>query len=64
MLAMAFGLAFMLAGGVSSAQNGNMMKGGGMGGGGWMGGYGGYWRPILLAVVVGAVLWAIVQKRK
>ena len=46
------------------AQNGNMMNGGGMWGTGWMGGYGGYWMSILLAVVVGVVVWAILQKRK
>lgn len=56
--------ALMLASGVSSAQKGNMMNGGGMWDGGWMGGYGGYWGPILLVVVVGVVVWAVVQKRK
>jgi hypothetical protein len=35
-----------------------------MGGGGWMGGYGGYWGPILLVVVIGVVVWAVLQKRK
>ncbi len=53
-----------LASGVAFAQNGNMMNGGGMWGGGWMGGYGGYWVPILLVVVVGVVIWAVLQKRK
>ncbi len=53
-----------LASGVASAQNGNMMNGGGMWGGGWMGGYGGYWVPLLLVVVVGVVVWAVMQKRK
>jgi hypothetical protein len=62
--AMAVGAAFMLASCVSSAQSGNMMSGGGMWGDGWMGGYGGYWGPILLVVVVGVVVWAVVQKRK
>lgn len=62
--AMTIGLVSMLASGVSFAQNGNMMNGGGMWGGGWMGGYGGYWGPILLAVVIGVVIWAILQKRK
>ena len=62
--AMAVGAASMLASGVSSAQNGNMMNGGGMWGGGWMGGYGGYWGPLLLLVVVGVVVWAVLQKRK
>jgi len=53
-----------LATGVAYAQNGTMMNGGGMWGGGWMGGYGGYWGPILLVVVVGVVVWAVMQKRK
>lgn len=35
-----------------------------MGWGGGMGGYGGYWGPLLLAVIVGVVVWAIMQKRK
>jgi hypothetical protein len=54
----------MLASGVSFAQNGGMMTSGGMWGGGWMGGYGGYWGPILLVVVVGVVVWAVLQRRK
>lgn len=62
--AQALGLSSMLASGVASAQNGNMMNGGGMWGGGWMGGYGGYWGPILLVVVVGVVVWAVLQRRK
>ena len=53
----------MLASGVSSAQNGAMMNGGSMWGGGWMGGYG-YWGPFLLVIVVGVVVWAILQRRK
>jgi hypothetical protein len=60
--AIAVGLTSLLAHGVSLAQNGNMMNGGD-----WMGGYGGYggsWGPILLVVVVGVVVWAILQKRK
>lgn len=35
-----------------------------MGWGGGMGGYGGYWGSLLLAVIVGVVVWAIMQKRK
>lgn len=31
---------------------------------GMMGGYGGLWGPILLAVVVGVVVWGVTQKRK
>ena len=38
--------------------------GGGMSGSGWMGGYGGYWVPILVAVVIGLVVWIASQKRK
>jgi ABC-type branched-subunit amino acid transport system permease subunit len=50
--------------GVSSAQP--MMNGanGGMWGSGWMGGYGIPWGPILLVVVVGLVVWVVLQKRK
>ena len=37
---------------------------GGMGGG-WMAGYGGFWGPALLVVVVAAVVvWLVKQKRK
>lgn len=61
--ATAVGTVSVLASGVSSAQNGNMMNGG-IWGGGWMGGYGGFWMPILLVVVVGVVVWAVLQKRK
>ena len=53
-----------LASGAAIAQSGHMAGGGGMWDGGWMGGYGGYWGPILLVVVVGAVVWAVLQKRK
>jgi hypothetical protein len=42
------------------AQSGNMMNDSG----GWMGGYGGYWVPVLLVVVVGVVVWVVLQKRK
>ena len=50
----------------ASAQTGYMMNGanGGMWGGGWMGGYGGLWGPLLLIVVVGLVVWVVMQKRK
>ena len=55
----AVGTAFMLATGVTLAQNGNMMNGG-MWSGGWMGGYGGMWMPILvLVVVVALVVWIV-----
>lgn len=56
------GLAPLLATGSALAQNGTMMNGG-MWGPGWMG-YGGYWVPILvLAVVVGLVVWVVKQKK-
>ena len=64
LIAIATGSVSALASGVASAQNGNMMNGGSMWGGGWMSGYGGYWVSILLAVVVGVVVWAVMQKRK
>ncbi len=58
------GLALLLVTGTSLAQNGTMMNGG-MRGSGWMGGYGGFWLPILvLAVVVGLVVWVVKQKKK
>ena len=52
-----------MATGAVWAQNGNMMNGG-MSGFGWMGGYGGYWVPVLLVVVVGLVAWVVMQRRK
>jgi len=60
----------LFATGVAFAQNGNMMNGGGWGSGwmsgyGGMGGYGGILVPILLvAVVVGLVVWVVKQKGK
>jgi uncharacterized membrane protein len=63
-LAIAVGTVPLLAAGVSLAQNGNMMNGGGWGIG-WMGGYGGIWMPILLVIaVVGLVVWVVKQKGK
>jgi uncharacterized membrane protein len=54
----------LLATGGSLAQDGNMMNGG-MWGTGWMGGYGGFWVPIVLViVVVGLVVWVVKQKGK
>lgn len=47
----------------ASAQAGPMMNNG-MWGGGWMGGYGGYWVPVLVLVIVGLVAWIAMQKRK
>jgi hypothetical protein len=64
LLAMVVGALSLLVPGVSLAQNGNMMNGGGWGMG-WMGGYGGIWGPILLVVVVvGAVVLVMQRKGK
>ncbi len=52
-------LALLLATGSSFAQNGTAMHGG-MRVFGWMGGYGGYWVPILvLVIIVGLVAWVV-----
>ena len=66
LMAMAVATISLTAVGVASAQNGAMMNGGsgGMWGGGWMGGYGGFWGPIPLAVIVGLVVWIVMQKRQ
>lgn len=60
LLVAAVGTVPLLSTGVSFAQNGNMMNGGGWGSD-WMGGYGGIWMPILLVVVV--VLVVLIVKR-
>ena len=60
--AVALGIAPLFVVGTASAQNG--MMNGGMGVGGWMGGYDGYALPVLLVVVVGLVVWVIMQRRK
>lgn len=57
LLAVAVGTASLFATGAALAQNGPMMNGG-------MGGYGGYWLPVLLVVVVGLVVWVVMQRRK
>jgi len=51
---------------VDNGQGGYGMGSGMMGGyDGWMGGYGGIWVPILLvAAVVGVVVWAVARKKK
>ena len=60
----AVGLAPLLATGSALAQSRPMMNGS-MWGSGWMGGYGGYWGPILmLAVVVGLVVWVVKRQKK
>ncbi len=66
LLAVVVGAVPLLTSGVSIAQNGTMMNGDQWGGwmGGWMGGYGGPWVPTLLViVVVGFVVWFLMQKR-
>ena len=63
LFAVAVGTAALFVTGAALAQNGPMMNGG-MGGGGWMGGYGGFWLPVLLVVVVGLVVWVVMQRRK
>jgi uncharacterized membrane protein len=59
------GTAAAVGTGAVLAQGGNMMDGGSWGMG-WMGGgYGGFWLPVLLViVVVGAVVWGVKQKGK
>ena len=64
LISMVVGTVSALASGVSSAQNGDMMNGNSTWGAGWMGGYGGYWGPVMLVVVVGVVVWAVLRKRK
>ena len=62
LFALAVGTVASLGTGVALAQSGNMMNGG-MWGSGWMGGYGGYWMPILvLIVVVALVVWIVKRK--
>ena len=63
LFAVAVGIVPSFVTGAAMAQSGPMMNGN-MGGGGWMGGYGGYWMPVLLVVVVGLVVWVVVQRRK
>ena len=61
--ALAVGTVPVVVPGAALAQGGSMMYGS-MGSGGWMGGYGGYWVPVLLVVVVGLVAWVVMQRRK
>lgn len=60
---MAIGTASLLSSGVVIAQTGSMM-GGGNSGFGWMDGYGGFWMPVLLIVVVALVVLVIQRKDK
>lgn len=62
-LALTVGAAPSFVTGAALAQSGSTMNDS-MGGGGWMGGYGGYWMPVLLVVVVGLVVWIVMQKRR
>ncbi len=62
LFSVAVGTVPLLTTSVVSAQSGYMMNGN-MWNGGWMGGYGGAWVPILLvAVVVGLVVWVVKRK--
>jgi len=63
LFAVAAGAVPLFVTGSALAQNGPMMNGG-MNDGGWMSGYGGYWLPVLLVVVVGLVVWVVMQRRK
>ena len=46
------------------AQGGTMMNGNTWGDG-WMGGgYGGWWMPVLVVVLIGVIVWAVLQRRK
>ena len=63
LIALSFGALPLLIGGAASAQGGPMMNGS-MGDAGWMGGFGGYWVPGLVLVVVGLVGWIVMHKRK
>lgn len=63
LLVMVAGTVFLFVTGAALAQNGPMMNDG-MGMGGWMGGYGGFWLPGLLVVVVGLVVWVVIKRRK
>lgn len=56
------GAAPLLTSGVALAQTGTMM-GGEYSGFGWMGGYGGFWMPALLIVVVIALVVLFIQRK-
>lgn len=59
---MAVATASLLSSGVVIAQTGSMMGGGGSGFG-WMDGYGGFWMPVLLIVVVIALVVLVIQRK-
>lgn len=61
----AAGAAATLAGHTSlvHAQTGHMMGGGGWHGG-WPGTNSGVWIPILLVIIVGLLVWIVIQRRK
>ena len=58
--AIGIGSVFLLAANPALAQAGHMMGGGW--GYGWMGGYGGFWMPVVLVLVIGLVIWVIKRK--
>lgn len=62
LLSMTVGVVPLLSSGVASAQTGSMM-GGGNSDFGWMGGYGGFWMPVLLIVVVVALVVLAIQRK-
>lgn len=55
--------ALTLGSGLVHAQGGHMMNGGGWYADG-MGGYGGFWIPVLLVVIVALLVWIVLQRRK
>ena len=58
-----FGAIALLPTSGTLAQGGNMMNGNTWGGH-WMGGgYGGWWVPVLLIVLIGVIVWAVLEKR-
>ncbi|MCQ9379884.1 hypothetical protein [Methyloversatilis sp. XJ19-49] len=59
----AMAAALALVTGQVLGQDGHMMNGSGWTGG-WMGGYGGMWIPVLLAVIVGLLVWIVMRKQK
>lgn len=63
LLSIGVGLVSLLSTGGTLAQNAMMNDH--TWGSGWMGGNAGYWMPVLvLAVVVGLVVWVVKQQKK